>query len=385
MKNRFILFIALLQMTIYTNGQGSSFNITYSSFPASAETAFNYAASKWTYYLSSGVPIKVRAVWFTFPTGPLAITFSNGRKDFVGAPFDSTWYPTSLANSITGTELNVGEVDMDIFVNGAFSWYYGTDGLTPAGQYDFVSVIMHELGHGLGFTSLTKKDSTTGSIGFLQMSDFAPATTSFPWPDLDSLPGIYDRYLENNSGTDLISYPNPSSTLGSQLTSGAMYFNGANTLAETGGTRARVHAPASFALGTSVLHLNEATYPVGHAEELMTPYISTGNSHHYVGPMTLAMLKDIGWNIYVGLNESEKTKPSWTVWPNPADNSVQLLQLGEGNKSIEIQDLSGKLVLQQETISHQLLLDCSMLNNGMYLVVVKKENRITTQKLIVHH
>lgn len=35
----------------------------------------------------------------------------------------------------------------------AMPGYFGTDGNTPANQYDFVTVFMHELTHGLGFTS----------------------------------------------------------------------------------------------------------------------------------------------------------------------------------------------------------------------------------------
>ncbi|MDP2602930.1 MAG: hypothetical protein Q8S00_10100 [Deltaproteobacteria bacterium] len=40
-------------------------------------------------------------------------------------------------------------------------WYYGFDGNPPAGTIDFVSVLLHELGHGLGF--LTPVDDGIGA------------------------------------------------------------------------------------------------------------------------------------------------------------------------------------------------------------------------------
>lgn len=376
------LFIVGLAPLV-SNAQGCSFDITYTSYTTPQMTAFNYAAGMWTYYLNSTIPIKINTVYFTYPGGPLAITFSNGRKDFAGAPYDSTWYPTSLANAMTGVEQNPGEVDMDIYVNGAFSWYYGTDGATPAGQYDFVSVIMHEIGHGLGFTSLAKKDSTMGSIGCLQMSDFAPVVTSFPWPDQDTLPGIMDQFIENNPGAALLSHANPSTALGTQLTNNGQYFDGPYTLAANGGNRARLYAPGSFQLGTSILHLNEGTYPVGHAEELMTPFITTGNSHHSVGPMTMGMLQDMGWVKYIGVNEHEKSTPVWNLWPNPAEDFITIMQLPDGEKEITLTAVTGQLIQRYTTSLLQERIDLSQLPNGFYEVTVTQNGVNKSRKLCI--
>lgn len=384
MRTTLFAFLFLLITAGPSKSQGCTFNVTYSSsYPAAAITAFNYATELWSYKLTSGVPIKVNTIYFSYPGGPLAITFSNGRKDFAGAPMDSTWYPTTLANSIAGTELNTGEFDMDIYVNGAYAWYYGTDGITPAGQYDFVSVALHEMGHALGFTSLAKKDTTMGSIGLLQMSDFAPVVTSFPWPDQDTLPGIYDRFIENNAGTDLITYANPSTTLGSQLTSNQLYFNGPYTLAATSGTRARLHAPATFSLGTSILHLNEATYPTSSAEELMTPYITAGVSNHNVGPMTLGMLKDMGWVIYTGINEVRPVDPSWNLYPNPAGEQVVLSMLPSGEKSIVVTDATGRIVESKSTTNENFILSTTTYQPGIYLVKVSAKGVSSVRRLMV--
>ena len=383
MKKLLLIFISISYLQFNSNGQGCTFNVIETSFPVGPDTAFIFATKIWAYKLNSAIPIKINATYFTYPGGPLAITFSNGRKDFAGAPFDSTWYPTSLANSIAGVELNVGEYDMDIYVNGAFSWYFGTDGITPSGKYDFVSVIAHEIGHALGFTSLAKKDTTTGSIGFIQMSDFAPVVTSFPWPDQDSLPGIYDQFIETSSGTPMLTYANPSAALGSLLTNGALYFNGPFTLAANAGVRARLYAPATFTLGTSILHLNEATYPVGNSEELMTPFVSTGSSLHNVGNMTLGMLKDMGWSLYVGLDEKNDQDGGWSVYPNPVSSRLNLTLLPSGTKTIKIIDISGQTVLAQNVSNFQTSIDISTISEGIYTVNLINGNFLSTRKIII--
>ena len=44
----------------------------------------------------------------------------------------------------------------------ASGWYYGLDGNTPAGSINFLDVVMHEIGHGLGFQGFD--DMTTGAF-----------------------------------------------------------------------------------------------------------------------------------------------------------------------------------------------------------------------------
>jgi hypothetical protein len=101
----------------------------------------------------STVPIQVRACWFDFGdpgilggAGPVSII-----RDFPSAPRTRTWYPVALANAIARTDLDPTDVDIDSAFASSFpSWYFGTDGNTPVGQWDFESVVLHEIGHGWG-------------------------------------------------------------------------------------------------------------------------------------------------------------------------------------------------------------------------------------------
>ena len=56
--------------------------------------------------------------------------------------------------------MDVGEQDIITSFNShaAVDWYFGTDGNTPSRRRDFVSVVLHEIGHGLGFISFATVD-----------------------------------------------------------------------------------------------------------------------------------------------------------------------------------------------------------------------------------
>lgn len=318
-----------------------------------------------------------------FP-GMLGITFPNGRKNFFGAPQLNTWYATSLANSITGVELNAGESDIDIYLNQTVSWYFDTTGTVPAGQYDFVSVAMHELGHGFGFVSLAKKSGSEGSFGMLEASDFAPLVSSFPWPDLDTLPGAFDRFLVNNSNVALLDLSNPSNALGSALSNNNVYFNGANAVAANGGVKPRVFAPASFELGSSISHLNEATFPTGNANEMMTPSGAPGNANHNPGPIAIGALMDIGWNINPALSVNNLLEQEFLIYPNPTVNALVVNCKNEiaEKQTLKIIDVTGRIVFATANFSCNELINVSTLLTGCYNVVIETKTSVRRSRFV---
>ena len=343
-----ILPLLGLSFLLPSTVSGTSFTITYNGVPAEAQLAIEHAATIWTTILDSEVPIKVRVNWFPMGTLALGITFPNGRKDFAGAPLATTWYATSLANSINGTELNVGENDFDVYLNSGTNWYYGTVGDPGNSEYDLVSIALHEFGHGLGFVGLSKKVDAVGSFGLLLASDFAPLTTSFPWPELDTIPGVFDRYLKNQLDEVLTNAANPSDFLGSAFTSNQIYWNGQIALAANGDNSIRIYAPSTYALGSSCVHLNESSYPPSSPNELMTPFSGAGDVNHWPGPICIGMLRDIGWNVMpgVGIEEARSAPTLLHVYPNPAQ---EVITVSGGDQSvgttIAIADVSGRTVL----------------------------------------
>jgi hypothetical protein len=320
----------------------ATFSITHFGTPPEAQAAIAHAAAIWGGILESDVPIKVAVSWFPLGSAALGVTFPNGRKDFPGVPVPSTWYATALANSITGTELNPGEDDINVYLNSSTAWYYGVDGNTPPGQYDLVSIALHEFGHGLGFVGLAKKVGAEGSFGQVQISDFGPLITTFPWPEQEGLPGIFDRHLTSTAQGELHLLENPGTALGSAFTSNQVYFNGPFAAAANAGQSARIYAPAAFALGSSCVHLNEATFPVGNPNELMTPFSSAGQANHWPGPIAIGVMRDIGWVVTpeVGMTERTPSMP-WSVRLGQAVIAVEGLPPGT---PLQLMDAGGRTV-----------------------------------------
>ena len=101
------------------------------------------------------------------------------RRDFPGAGFPLTWYPTALANKLANTDLipgasgtNADDIHAQFNSNlggtnpdgtpclTGFGWYYGLDGKHGT-NIDLVTVLLHEFAHGLGFASFV--DETNGT------------------------------------------------------------------------------------------------------------------------------------------------------------------------------------------------------------------------------
>jgi hypothetical protein len=373
--------LAFVWLTLGTT-RAATIDVTYNLVPSNAQVAIDHAASIWEGILVSPVPIKVLVNWAPLGASALGITFPNGRKDFVDAPSPQTWYATALANALSGTELNPGENDIEIYLNSGTNWYLGTDGMPGAGQYDLVSIALHELGHGLGFVGLAKKTGTQGSFGLLQMSDFSPLITTFPWPQLDTLPGIFDRYLRAADNSFLVDAGNPSDPLGTLMSSNAVNWGGPLGLAASGGSTIRIYSPSAFALGSSCVHLNESTYPNGNVNELMTPFSSSGDANHWPGPLCLGMMQDIGWTLApdVGFTEPPNAPFTLHVWTDPSGDLL-LVDLPQGMSSVNmsISSITGTLVRKSSTSGQ---LDIRCLSPGPYIVHIEGQQATTAALFI---
>lgn len=265
----------------------STISVTYNGFTPEAQAAFQRAVDILQTQVSSPVTITVVANWKPLASGLLGSAGPEDLvRDFAGAPLSGTFYPIALANRLAGTDLVPGSADVEANFNSALSeWYYGTDGNTPAGRYDFVSVVLHELLHGLGFSGSM---DVVGGVG-----DWGYQSGGLFYPD------IYDRSAATDSGQLLIDtaiFPAPSVALGLQLTSGQVYWDGANGKAANGGVRPRLYAPSPWRDGSSFSHLDESTYPAGNSQSLMTPILGTAEAIHSPGTIALGMLEDIGWD-----------------------------------------------------------------------------------------
>lgn len=133
---------------------------------------FEEAARVWGRYLQSAVPIRVEAEFTLLGGEPNAgFTLAGAapvsvESNFEGAPKQDVWYPLALANSLAGVDLAPEQNDITIRINRSLdtdatlpNWYYGLDGRAPADQVDLLDVLLHELGHGLSFVTLTELET----------------------------------------------------------------------------------------------------------------------------------------------------------------------------------------------------------------------------------
>ena len=90
-------------------------------------------------------------------------------------------------------------------------------------------------------------------------------------------------------------------------------------------------------------------------------------------------------NMPNGLNEIVNAENPISVYPNPATQIITIsAQENLSNAVVLIYDLSGKLVLQKDihSIHKQTNLDISSLENGIYMIQVNNNNRVSRFKLM---
>jgi hypothetical protein len=271
-------------------------------FPLAAQQAFDYAAAIWESLITSPVTILVQADWADLgdsgilgQAGP-----SNIFRNFPGAPMDDTWYPSALADKLAGT--NLGGLDFEATFNSTFpDWYFGTDGNPPSDKLDFTSVVLHEMGHGLGF------------LGYLQIIG------STAYSDYQGSPFVYNRFTETGSGASLLALD--PDALYQAVTGGNVYFDGPNARVNNSGQTVKLYAPATWRPGSSYSHVDDI-YD-GTPNALMTWSLSGGEALHNPGPIALGILWDTGWTLETDPPTVEPPPTSTNTSPAPtATNTV---------------------------------------------------------------
>lgn len=168
-------------------------------------------------------------IWVQGTFSPLACTAASGVLGAAGAiqifAFDgfdgngevwpSTWYKVALTNRLVGFDAAPGSPDPGLlvapfgddivsFFNSdlgktgcleARAWYYGFDNNESATQIDFLSVLLHEVGHGLGHANDIDENGSPNNC------KNNGTCTSLPGAGPLGLPDMYTVYsLETSNG-----------------------------------------------------------------------------------------------------------------------------------------------------------------------------------------
>ena len=276
---------------------------------------FRAAAEYWGGILRSTVPIQISAEMNPqVCTATSAVLGSAGPKtvhrDYAGAPLAATWYVQAVANSRTAVDQDPGNTDISATFNsdvdnptclGATSWWYGIGAPAPAGTIDLYTVVLHEIGHGIGVLSLVSLSTGAKFSGFDDAYErWLWDWSTGGWPDMTNA-----QRLASSINTGQVIFWGPRATEAAQ----GLQTSGLNA------GYPRVYAPNPVQGGSSISHFDTVFTP----NELMEPAITPPpGPYAYV---TGGLLQDVGWQLLANGVFDYGGSGTWT-W-NPTDGWSQ--------------------------------------------------------------
>lgn len=97
-----------------------------------------------------------------------------------------------------------------------------------------------------------------------------------------------------------------------------------------------------------------------------------------ISPQAVAM----DYHIVTGIENTNQTNIDFNLYPNPANNVLNI-SLGQGAKyKININDITGKNVLSVNEIQNNFSANITDLPMGMYIVTVQNENGVSVKKFV---
>jgi hypothetical protein len=253
----------------------SKFDVTYNNFPDWAKNEVQESLDIWAANFRSSVAIAVDATWERSKSENILGSARGGSyfSSFTGAPDPGLWYVSALANALSGKDLDKNNPEIIIQVNSEAPWNSRGDGQPTRTEYDLKSVFLHEVGHGLGFSSNDSYDPTFG-VGTL------------------SMPTAFDAYLQTSDAKRLADLPSPSKELGTALTS-SLVWSGPLGVKANGGVKPKMFTPSTYEPGSSISHLDETSFTNAGLDSVMTPRLDSGEVFIGPGPLMLAMMEDL--------------------------------------------------------------------------------------------
>lgn len=272
------------------------------SVDAGTRQVVQTAAGIWSQVLDVRVPIVVDVSMEALDTGILGgtkpVEAHFGQPAF---PQPDVLYPLALANQFVGRDLRTSLPDIEMVLSSTMNWDRSTDGSVASTAQSMLSVAVHEMGHGLGHTSWVRQTDLGWAVNYVANG----ATVAF----------AYDRLVTTPTGAAITSLPE--SALASVLTT-PLSWAGSRGRTANGGTSPRLYSPLVFETGSSVGHLDEATF----TSEVMTPFLRRGEVHTTIPPITKAMLTDIGWTFSAPSSTSTSTTTPTTTTTSTTPTTV---------------------------------------------------------------
>jgi len=263
-----------------------------------------YALAIWSDNLAGTVPVRINVDSKDLGnTGIIGqswrMTMAQNTGQVPTSPTD-TWYPGALWNQLVGYSALSG-YNIKLEMNSQFSFYYGTSGNPSYSQIDWITTMLHEVNHGLGFFPICQSN---GSYS---------ANSATPNP------GIFDRQLfQGIDGPCLVDLSQADRA--ALVKSNNLYAGAPDShLLAAHGSRVKMYAPTSYSSGSSCSHWDSyQTFTT-----FMKYYIDWGWKWHTVTTREMGIFLDMGWTIpdpnaiYVTFNanggEGTMTQQEFTI------------------------------------------------------------------------
>lgn len=319
------------------DAQARNYNLV--EWPNEAKAAAYKAAEIWASYLEITVPIRVKFGWCDNIEAN-----AMGGSSFTSKYDDGYFYPYSLLDQLSGRDVNPNVVDIICVFKSNVNWYFGleekqqwyTDSTDPTILYSKKSIIptmLHEICHGLGFTSSFIVKNGHGDWG----------------SSLSGASFVYDKFLVDQNGNNLLDqdiYKKDSENLYSALTSDNIFWSGHYTLKANSNEDVKINAPNKWS-ASSICHIDSKYGRT--INDLMSNgkgdvTSNNGMDNYYTfspGPIVLGMLQDIGWTIKSGATATDKIQLESPIKVYTSGNDI-VIEGCEQTDKVMIYDFSGR-------------------------------------------
>ncbi len=304
-------------------GISVSYDSTYMS-PGSVQAVVNAAVGEWDSVLATNPagPIVIEVFWSNLGN-PSLLGYAGPDGMFHGGTLPTpSLYPAALTNTLLGIDANGSDrPEVQVVLNSELlsnnRWYLGTTGTPPGSQIDLFSVVLHEIGHGLGFL---------GS---------ATIPNGQSTPSLHSPSYVYDD-VAHFGGQPVANAANQSTA----LTSGDVHIQISD------GLQYELYAPSNWTQGSSFSHFDEGQYQPGSPGALMTPMLSSGEVARTIDAPTLGLMAKTGWPVTVAATTPTITNVSASLTAAIVSWNHNLADVGVAPDSYTVEAWRDGSVLQ---------------------------------------
>ena len=306
LRRRFSLVLLSLLVAFAATSRALTFTPVYTVDPATPTSvqqqqiqATNSAlATLATFFQPSNINLRVE---FSFrDLGSTGTLGSAGPAGFQA--INGLFYAQALFNLISQTDLTgtVTSLSVSMNTNASVNWSYSNT--TPAAsQYSWQAVIMHEVGHSMGFFDTLNRNGSYYNAG----------------------PSIFETMSTLGIGGSPLSSLDQAARAAA-IISNNVFWSGQFGLASNNNVPIKLYAPNPYEEGSTYSHIDPSERGKGGIY-----FPSLADATYFPGPTAqeLAIFRDLGWAVTGSATPTPAPSPSPSATPQPTPADVQLVNI----------------------------------------------------------